>query len=65
MKDLVRVSEARTSDRLHKGLELRPKTNEIDSIAYYKGRLFQAVSAQHKNRRVAMFVDEDYVDNIS
>jgi len=30
-----------------------------------KGRLFQMVGAQHKNRRAAMFVDEDCVDSRS
>jgi len=48
----------------HVSLELRSKTSEIVSSAYTN--LFQTVGAQHeKNRRAAMFVDEDCVDSRS
>ena len=50
----------------HVGLELRPKTIvKLSAVRTNEGRLFQTVGTQNKNRRAAMFVDEDCVDSRS
>jgi len=38
---------------------------KLSAVRTNEGRLFQTVGAQHENRRVAMFVDEDCVDSRS
>jgi len=59
-EDLVRVSQARTVDRLQMScehvFELRPKTIvKLSAVRTNQGRLFQTVGTQHENRRAAMF----------
>jgi len=36
---------------------------KLSAVRTNEGRLFQMVRAQHKNRRAAMFVDEDCVES--
>jgi len=38
---------------------------KLSAVRRNEGRLFQTAGAQHKNRRVAMFVNEDCVDSRS
>jgi len=45
-------------------LELRLKLVKLLAVCTNEGRLFQTVRAQHENRRAAMFVDEDCVDDM-